>query len=504
MPRYDVGGSKVNSFMLEREKDMPILVLAKDVIRHKLGSGQQLYLLASYQIVDFTAYNSIDNFIVSQIAPKTPFIPLFNNKLKSIDKQAFVGSAIQRLWLPDSVKTIEYGAFANCQYLEDVDVPGITYVADMAFANCKKLIFASFGPAKYIADSAFADCNLSELYVARPSNYVKAMLGWPFGVNARRIRALPDAFPFINLAWNADRRLLLEQLDGTHSQMFATDKAFEPVVDFSECNTLTNALIRRRVGNVDRKIHPVFGKSLSAIIDNGFSWHTGIDELKDLEQVQLFGSHALEGTMTEVPCKFGCKILSAEALAGFKQEIVLGNLDYVGSRAFAGCNDVKFVGDVLGIQNFAFDSLEQNELSLFGNVEFGEWSFGCQDGPKANSELSIWLSCTYDELERQSAWPFGLKVENIFAQETAYDTTLILSPIARLRRMKFGQVYCARKSSICDETNSQGFFRSDMRRTLLRNGLTGNERIDLIFGDKLKFISGDAFADCQVKPIVHA
>ena len=40
MPRYDVGGSKVNSLMLEREKDMPILVLAKGVIRHKLGSGQ--------------------------------------------------------------------------------------------------------------------------------------------------------------------------------------------------------------------------------------------------------------------------------------------------------------------------------------------------------------------------------------------------------------------------------------------------------------------------------
>lgn len=81
--------------------------------------------------------------------------------------------------------------------------------------------------------------------------------------------------------------------------------------------------------------------------------------------------------MTEVPCKFGCKILSAEALAGFKQEIVLGNLDYVGSRAFAGCNDVKFVGNVLGVQDFAFDGLEQNELSLFGNVEFSEWSFGC-------------------------------------------------------------------------------------------------------------------------------
>ena len=489
--------------MLEHEKDMPILVLAKGVIRHKLGSGQQLYLLAAYQIADFTAYISIDNFVVSQIAPKTPFIPLFSNKLKSISKQAFAGSAIQRLWLPDSVKTIEYGAFAACQYLEDVDAPGITYVAEMAFSNCKKLTFASLGPARYIAYSAFVNCKLSELYVARPMNYVKAMLGWPFGVNAVRIRALPDAFPFINLAWNANRRLLLEQLDGTRSQMFATDKAFESVVDFSECNTLTNALIRRRVGNVDRKIHPVFGKSLSAIIDNGFSWHTGIDELKDLEQVQLFGSHALEGTITEVPCKFGCKILSAEALAGFKQEIVLGDIGYVGSKAFAGCNDVKFVSDVLGVQDFAFDGLKQNELSLFGNVEFSEWSFGQQNGPKANTELSVWLSYTYDELEQQTAWPFGLKVENIFAQEATHNTSLVLSKNVHLRRLKHGQAYCFRKSSICDETNSQGFFRSDMRKTMLRHGLTGNERIDLIFGDKLKFISDDAFEDCTVKPIVH-
>lgn len=490
--------------MLEREKDMPILVLAEGIIRHKLSSGQQLYLLATYQTVDFTAYDSIDGFIVQQIAPKTPFIPLFSNKLKSISKQAFVGSTIQRLWLPDSVKTIEYGAFANCQCLEDIDAPGITYVAEMAFSNCKKLTFASLGPARYIADSAFYNCKLSELYVARPMNYVKAMLGWPFGTLASKIRALPDATPFVNLAWNVERRLLREDLDGTHSQMFATEKEFEPVVDFSECAVLTNAIVRSRISRVDQYVKPVFGRNLSAIVDGGFSWHTGIEELKDLAQVKVFGSHALEGTRTQVPCEFGCQVLSAEAIAGFKQqEIVLGDLSYVGAKAFDGCK-VRLEGDVLGVQNFAFDGLAQNELSLHGKVKFSEQSFGCQDGPKANSELSVWLNCTYDELEHQSVWPFGLKVENIFAQEAVHNTALVLSPIARLRRMKFGQVYCARKSSICDETNSQGFFRSDMRKTLLRNGLTGNERIDLIFGDRLKFISGDAFADCQVKPIVHA
>ena len=121
----------------------------------------------------------------------------------------------------------------------------------MAFANCKKLEFASLGPARYIADSAFTNCKLSELYVARPMNYVKAMLGWPFGTSASNIRALPDAAPFVNLTWNAERRLLREEIAGTHRQMVATEKEFEPVVDFSECKVLTNEIVRSRIDHVD-------------------------------------------------------------------------------------------------------------------------------------------------------------------------------------------------------------------------------------------------------------
>lgn len=481
-----------------------MLVLAKGVMRHALSSGQQLYLLASYQVIDFTAYDFVDRALVAQIAPNFAFIPLFSSTLKRIEQQAFAGTAVQRLWLPESVQEFAYGAFAGCELLEDVDAPGIRVVSEMAFAGCKKLIFASLGPARYIADSAFANCKLSELYVARPMNYVKALLGWPFGTSTSKIRALPDAAPFVNLAWNIERRLLREDIDGTHSQMFATKKEFEPVVDFSECAVLTNAIVRSRIDSVDQYVKPVFGRSLSAIVDDGFSWHTGIEELKDLTQVKVFGSHALEGTRTQVPCEFGCQVLSAEAMAGFKQqEVVLGDLSYIGAKAFDGCK-VRLEGDVLGVQDFAFDGLAQNQLSLHGQVEFSEWSFGFQDGPKANSELSVWLSCTYDELESQNAWPFGLKVENIFAQEAVHNTALVLSPITRLRRMKFGQVYCARKSSICDETNSRGFYRSDMRKTLLRNDLTGNERIDLIFGDRLQFIADDAFVDCYMKPVVHA
>ena len=50
-----------------------------------------------------------------------------------------------------------------------------------------------------------------------------------------------------------------------------------------------------------------------------------------------------------MPCEFGCQVLSVEALAGFKQqEVVLGNLNYVGAKAFDGCK-VSLEGDMLGV-----------------------------------------------------------------------------------------------------------------------------------------------------------
>ena len=50
-----------------------------------------------------------------------------------------------------------------------------------------------------------------------------------------------------------------------------------------------------------------------------------------------------------MPCEFGCQVLSAEAMARFKQqEIVLGDLSYVGAKAFDGCK-VRLEGDVLGV-----------------------------------------------------------------------------------------------------------------------------------------------------------
>ena len=78
--------------------------------------------------------------------------------------------------MPESVKTIGYGAFSDCVQLLDADLPGVTYVAEMAFFDCKKLTYASVGAVRYVADSAFANCGLSELHIARPKTYVNSML----------------------------------------------------------------------------------------------------------------------------------------------------------------------------------------------------------------------------------------------------------------------------------------------------------------------------------------
>lgn len=480
-----------------RNQPESVLVLAEGVMRRVLGSGHQLYLLSSYQVLDLTGLDVIDRSVVA-LCPKTPFIPLFSSSLKEIGAQAFAGTMVQRLWLPESVKTIGYGAFSDCVQLLDADLPGVTYVAEMAFFGCKKLTYASIGAVKYIADSAFADCGLSELHIARPKNYVQAMVGWPFGTTASRIKTLPDASPFLYLAWDSDRHLLREILGNTHSQMYATSAEFEPVVDFSECAVLTNSLVRSRVGNVDRRIKPVFGRSLSAIVDGGFSWHTGIEELKDLQQVKVLGTRAFEGTKTQVPCDFGCQVLSAEALYGFTQQTVTLSDCWLGEHAVWNGPAIELCGAV-SAENY---SLEGLSVTLLSGFKLSEMTFGCKDGLSAGNSYAT-LCAYWDELEADDAWPFGLKLENVTAIEREVESGLCLAPEAKLRRLRNGQIYCKRTSDICDVTYATAFTKSTLAALVRRYGQLWTKPTDLIFSDKLTYIAPDAFDACQVKPTLH-
>lgn len=64
----------------------------------------------------------------------------FNDKLETIGKNAFSNCAMQSIWLPDSVKTIDYMAFANQYPLESVHLPdGLETIGAFCFAYCEQL-----------------------------------------------------------------------------------------------------------------------------------------------------------------------------------------------------------------------------------------------------------------------------------------------------------------------------------------------------------------------------
>lgn len=435
---------------------------------------------------------------VAASCPKAPFIPLFSLSLKEIEAQAFAGTAIQRLLLPASAKTVGYGAFANCAELLDIDLPNVAYVDRMAFANCKKLSYASIGAARFIADTAFLYSGIKELHVSKPGNYVKAMPGWPFGIAPSKIMTLPDASPFLNLAWDSDRRLLREVLGNTHSQMYATSLEFKQVVDFSDCSILTNSIIRSRISDVSKRVKPVLGSSLSAITDRGFSWHTGIVELKGLQQVKAIGPHAFEGTKTEVPCCFGCNVLSAEAFYGFTQQKVQLSGCWLGEHALWNGPEVELCGAVCA-ESYALDCMS---VTLLSGFKLAEMAFGCKDGLSAGNAHAT-LCAFWDELEADNAWPFGLKLENINAIERKSKSSLHLAPAAKLRRLHDGQAYCRRSSSICDATNAIAFTKASLEQLSRRYGQTWTSPIDIVFSDKLKHVASDAFDDCLVMPRLH-
>ena len=82
------------------------------------------------------------------------------NKLISIGSNAFSGSPLTSIVIPDSVKYIGYAAFASCKSLESAVLPkDLVYIGDKAFNYCE--LIESFDLPEglsHIGASAFAGC----------------------------------------------------------------------------------------------------------------------------------------------------------------------------------------------------------------------------------------------------------------------------------------------------------------------------------------------------------
>lgn len=72
--------------------------------------------------------------------PSLDKINIYNSRILSIGKGAFMNSGVRIIPLPKELRTIEMTAFANCKRLEMIYIPQwVNEIGNLAFANCTML-----------------------------------------------------------------------------------------------------------------------------------------------------------------------------------------------------------------------------------------------------------------------------------------------------------------------------------------------------------------------------
>ena len=98
-----------------------------------------------------------------------------------IGENAFATVDCKKIVLPDTVKSIERGAFSLCDNLEEIDLgKSLTYITSMAFNNCSSLKEVRFPEGMTTIDDAiFYECpKLGEIYI--PSSVTTFPDGYMF------------------------------------------------------------------------------------------------------------------------------------------------------------------------------------------------------------------------------------------------------------------------------------------------------------------------------------
>jgi hypothetical protein len=85
---------------------------------------------------------------------------VFSSILTSIGSDAFPGTGLTNITIPEGVETVGYSAFEDCSSLENVEVLGTTEISNSEFKNCTNLKSVYLNPKiTSIGQEAFAKCS---------------------------------------------------------------------------------------------------------------------------------------------------------------------------------------------------------------------------------------------------------------------------------------------------------------------------------------------------------
>jgi hypothetical protein len=126
---------------------------------------------------------------------------VINDKsVTSIGYNAFFGSSLVSITIPDSVNTIEDFAFRSCQVLISISIPGsVSYIGDSAFFECSSLPSIDIpNSVTSISDSIFILC-ISLISINLP-NSIKSIGSYAFGsCSALRSINFPNSLQSIGM-----------------------------------------------------------------------------------------------------------------------------------------------------------------------------------------------------------------------------------------------------------------------------------------------------------------
>jgi hypothetical protein len=96
--------------------------------------NDNLYLVDDYGI----KYSSDGSILISVPKDIVSYQVVYGTKI--IAREAFKDSAVQEVIIPDTITTLEHGAFSGCRSLRNINLPqSITKIEYDAFYNCKNL-----------------------------------------------------------------------------------------------------------------------------------------------------------------------------------------------------------------------------------------------------------------------------------------------------------------------------------------------------------------------------
>ncbi len=162
----------------------------------------------------------------------------------SIGDQAFYGTSLESVTIPEGVTSIGYGAFWNCWYLNEVDLPdSLTELGNRAFYDCSGLTSIVLPEGlKVLGEYAFYGCNGLES-INIPASITRISYGAFCACSSLKEVVIPEGVTYIGTyAFNSCYRL--ERVSFPESLTYIDSHAF------SNCQRLEQVTIPKKVMNI--------------------------------------------------------------------------------------------------------------------------------------------------------------------------------------------------------------------------------------------------------------